>query len=135
MPIGNLSSQLFANIYLDDFDHWMKEAQHVRCYLRYVDDLVILGDSPDALRELAARIVERMGADGLTIHPRKVRLAPTRAGVPFLGYVVWPHHISAGQYLRRRYHHRLREHECQGRDRTEALRSYRAALSHTGPTR
>lgn len=135
MPIGNLSSQLFANIYLDDFDHWMKEVLHVRCYIRYVDDLVILGGSAEELRALAGRIVERMTADGLTIHPRKVRLAPTHAGVPFLGYVVWPGHVSAGQYLRSRYHYRLREHENHGRDRSEALRSYRAALSHTGPTR
>lgn len=135
MPIGNLSSQLFANIYLDDFDHWMKEVLHVSCYIRYVDDLVILGGSAEELRELAGRIVERMVADGLTIHPRKVRLAPTRAGMPFLGYVVWPGHVSAGQYLRSRYHYRLREHEHHGRDRSEALRSYRAALSHTGPTR
>jgi retron-type reverse transcriptase len=135
MPVGNLPSQLFANIYLDDFDHWIKECQGERCYIRYVDDLVILGSSPSALRDLAARIIERLAGDGLTIHPRKIRLAPTRAGVPFLGYVIWPGHISAGQYLRRRYHYRLREHEHQGRDRTEALRSYRAALSHTGPTR
>ena len=71
----------------------------------------------------------------MTIHPKKIRLAPVSAGVPFLGYVVWPTHISAGQYLRRRYHNRLREHESGGRDHTQALQSYRAALSHTGATR
>lgn len=135
MPIGNLTSQLFANIFLDDFDHWMKQDLRSACYIRYVDDLVILGDSAATLRSIAGRIVERLDADGLTVHPRKVRLAPASAGVPFLGYVVWPGHVSAGRYLRRRYHHRLREHETQGRDRTEALRSYRAALAHTGATR
>lgn len=135
MPIGNLTSQLFANIFLNDFDHWLKEVLGVRHYIRYVDDIVILGSSADELREIAGRIIERLGADGLTIHPRKVRLAPTCAGIPFLGYVIWPGHISAGHYLRRRYHHRLREHETHGRDRTEALRSYRAALAHTGSTR
>lgn len=133
MPIGNLTSQLFANIFLNDFDHWIKEVIGVRCYIRYVDDLVILGNSAEELRAIADKIVERLGADGLTVHPRKVRLAPVRAGIPFLGYVVWPSHISAGQYLRKRYHHRLREHESYGRDWTEAIRSYRAALSHTGP--
>lgn len=135
MPIGNLTSQLFANIYLSDFDHWMKQELRVACYIRYVDDLVILGRNAEQLRTIGARIVERMDALGLTIHPHKVRLAPVRAGIPFLGYVVWPQHLSAGQYLRRRYHHRLRDHECHGRDRTEALRSYRAALAHTGSTR
>lgn len=135
MPIGNLTSQLFANIYLNEFDYWLKQTLHVRHYIRYVDDLVILGTSADALRQIAAQIVKRLEADGLTVHPRKVRLAPTSAGIPFLGYVIWPEHVSAGQYLRRRYHHRLRDHEHHGRDRTDALRSYRAALAHTGSTR
>lgn len=135
MPIGNLTSQLFANIYLDDFDHWLKECLRVKHYIRYVDDLVILGQSHEELKQLAGQIVQRLDAIGLTIHPRKVRLAPTRAGIHFLGYIVWPGHISAGNYMRRRFHYRLREHESGGRDRTEALRSYRAMLEHTGATR
>lgn len=135
MPIGNLTSQLFANIYLADFDHWIKQSLRVACYIRYVDDLVILGRSAEQLRDIAGQITARLAGLGLTVHPHKVRLAPVRAGVPFLGYVVWPAHVSAGQYLRRRYHHRLRDHERHGRDRTQALRSYRAALAHTGSTR
>ena len=135
MPIGNLTSQLFANIYLNPFDHWAKEVLGIRFYIRYVDDIVVLGHSREALLDIAEQMIDRLAADGLTIHPRKVRLAPTRAGIPFLGYVVWPGHVSAGQYLRQRYHHRLREHETHGRDRTESIRSYRAALSHTGSTR
>ncbi|MCK9985644.1 MAG: RNA-directed DNA polymerase [Azoarcus sp.] len=135
MPIGNLSSQLFANIYLSDFDHWVKETLRVRHYIRYVDDMVVLGTDPAELRRIGAQIVERLAADGLVIHPRKVRLAPVPDGIPFLGYVVWPNHISAGRYIRSRYHHRLRQHENQGIDRTESLTSYRAMLAHTGATR
>lgn len=135
MPIGNLTSQLFANIYLADFDHWIKQELRVACYIRYVDDLVILGQSAEQLRAIGDQITARLDAIGLTVHPHKVRLAPVRAGVPFLGYVVWPAHVSAGQYLRRRYHHRLRDHERHGRDRSQALQSYRAALAHTGSTR
>lgn len=131
MPIGNLSSQLFANIYLSDFDHWIKEVLRVRYYIRYVDDIVILGNDKTNLQQLCKQIVERMDQDGLTIHPRKIRLAPVVAGVPFLGYVVWDNIISAGQRMRRRYHYRLRQHES-GQDRTEALNSYRAALAFTG---
>jgi len=132
MPIGNLSSQLLANIYLNDFDHWMKESLRVRHYIRYVDDMVILGESSEQLRVIGAQIVEKLAADGLTIHPRKIRLAPVAAGIPFLGYVTWPDHISAGTYMRRRYLQRLRQHEASGRDRTESLLSYRAMLAHTG---
>lgn len=135
MPIGNLSSQLFANIYLNDFDHWVKESLRVRHYLRYVDDMVFLGSDRDKLLEISAAVVAKLTEDGLTVHPKKMRLAPVAAGVPWLGYVVWPNHVSAGRYVRRRYHQRLRQHESGVRDRTEALESYRAMFAHTGRAR
>lgn len=134
MPIGNLSSQLFANIYLNEFDHWLKETLQVKCYVRYVDDMVILGHSKEYLQQICEQITERLAAEGITIHPKKIRIAPVKAGIPFLGYVVWPMHISAGAYLRRRYHHTLRQHESGIYDRSQALNSYTAALSHTGAT-
>lgn len=134
MPIGNLSSQLFANIFLNDFDHWVKETLVVRMYIRYVDDLVILGESLEDLQALQKQITSKLASDGLTVHPHKIRIAPVRAGIPFLGYVVWPNHISAGHYIRSRYHQRLRQHESGGRDRTDALRSYQAMFKHTGAT-
>jgi RNA-directed DNA polymerase len=134
MPIGNLSSQLLANVYLCEFDHWVKEALGVKCYIRYVDDIVILGKSKAELQELCLKVTKRLNSEGLTIHPRKVRIAPIAAGIQFLGYVVWPMHISAGQYLRARYHHVLRKHESGIYDLSQALNSYRAALSHTGAT-
>lgn len=135
MPIGNLSSQLFANIFLNDFDHWVKETLRVKRYIRYVDDMVVLGESREELQILCEQITEKLAGYGLTIHPHKTRLAPVSAGIPFLGYVVWEKHISAGHYMRSRYHQRLRQHESGGRDRTDALRSYRAMLNHTGSTR
>jgi RNA-directed DNA polymerase len=132
MPIGNLSSQLFANIYLNDFDHWVKETLRVKRYIRYVDDMVIVSQDPDELRALCAAIVEKLAADGLAIHPKKIRLAPTAAGVPFLGYIVCPAHVSAGKYARGRYLQRLRQHETGGYDRSEALAAYQAMFKHTG---
>jgi hypothetical protein len=134
MPIGNLSSQLFANIFLADFDTWVKTELRVRRYIRYVDDLVVIGETQEELSAIKDAMVAKLAADGLTIHPRKVRIAPVSAGIPFLGYVVWPNHVSAGAYLRGRYHRRLREHEAGGFDRTETLQAYRAILAHTGPT-
>lgn len=135
MPIGNLTSQLFANIFLNDFDHWVKETLHVKRYVRYVDDMVILGESREELQTICSQITAKLASDGLIIHPHKIRLAPTCAGIPFLGYVIWQNHISAGSYVRSRYHQRLRQHESGARDRTEALCSYRALLAHTGATR
>jgi hypothetical protein len=135
MPIGNLPSQLLANIYLSDFDHWAKETLRIKHYIRYVDDMAVLAASREELQAISNKLVERLASEGLTINPRKIRTAPTSAGVPFLGYVVWPNHISAGRYVRRRYHTRLRQHEAGGYDRTESLMSYRAMLAHTGATR
>ncbi len=132
MPIGNLSSQLFANIYLNEFDHWLKQTLQVKAYVRYVDDMVIFGHSREYLQQICQAIIEKLAAEGITIHPKKIRIAPVAAGIPFLGYVVWPNHVSAGAYLRRRYHHTLRQHESGIYDRSQALNSYQAALAHTG---
>jgi len=132
MPIGNLSSQLFANIYLNEFDHWLKETLQVKHYARYVDDMVILGHSKEYLQHLYQAITQRLSAEGITIHPKKIRIAPTASGIPFLGYVIWPTHISAGAYLRHRYHHTLRQHESGIYDLSQAVRSYMSALAHTG---
>jgi len=134
MPIGNLSSQLFANVFLNDFDHWVKETLRVKAYARYVDDMVFMAGTRAELLDISAAVVVKLAEDGLVINPRKISLAPAAAGIPFLGYIVWPNHISVGAYGRRRYHQRLRQHETGGRDRSEALQSYRAMLSHTGTT-
>ncbi len=134
MPIGSLLSQLFANILPNGFDHWVKEDLRVRFYLRYVDDLTFLAFSRAELLAIQDLVVEYLAAMGLTIHPFKIRLAPTAAGVPYLGYVVFPDHIAAGKYVRSRYHYRLRQHEREGYDRTEALASYAAMFQHTGST-
>ncbi|MER2537941.1 MAG: reverse transcriptase domain-containing protein [Azonexus sp.] len=135
MPIGNLSSQLFANIFLNDFDHWVKEGLRIKRYIRYVDDMVFLAESREQLQGICDQVIATLAKDGLVIHPRKIRLAPVSAGIPFLGYVIWSGHVSAGKYLRKRYHHRLRQQETEGQDRSQALISYRAAFSHTGVTR
>lgn len=134
MPIGNLSSQLFANIYLNDLDHWLKETLRVSCYARYVDDMVILGESKEQMQMLCQAIMNKLSNDGLTIHPKKIRIAPVASGISFLGYVICPQHVSAGAYIRGRYHRTLRQHESGIYDRSQALNSYKAALAHTGVT-
>ena len=134
MPIGNLSSQLFANIFLAAFDHWVKETLRAKRYLRYVDDICIIGSQPAELHDIAAAIVGKLTELGLTVHPFKTRIAPISMGVPFLGYIVWPTSISAGAYLRHRFHRALRKHEHEGMDKSAAIDSYRAALMHTGST-
>ena len=90
IPIGNLTSQFFANLYLDDCDHDIKQVLKVRPYLRYVDDMVVLDHDKARLAEIRAAVCERLATDRLRLHPRKVHVTPVADGLNLLGYVVYP---------------------------------------------
>lgn len=91
IPIGNLTSQFFANLYLDDLDHFIKERLRVPGYLRYVDDSALLGDDKTRLHELKEIIADRLAAERLRLHPRKAQVVPVAVGLDLLGYRVYPH--------------------------------------------
>lgn len=86
IPIGNLTSQIFANLYLDGIDHFVKQSLGVKAYLRYVDDLVLLGDDKDWLWRCRDAIAECVGELGLELHPRKAQIYRTSDRVELLGY-------------------------------------------------
>ncbi len=90
IPIGNLTSQFFANLYLDDLDHKIKEEWRAPAYLRYVDDMLLLSDSKQQLWETRARIEAFLTEERLVLHPKKVHLCRTRDGLDLLGYRVFP---------------------------------------------
>ena len=90
IPIGNLTSQIFANLYLNDIDHWLTGEPACGAYLRYVDDLYLLGDSKAGLWRLRDQFARRLKALWLEIHPRKCTLQPTAQRVDILGYQVSP---------------------------------------------
>ena len=90
IPIGNLTSQFFANLYLDDFDHWVKEKLRVKPYLRYVDDMVFLAHDKGQLRAILPLIEAQLIRYQVRIHPNKVHIRPTRCGINFLGYQITP---------------------------------------------
>jgi retron-type reverse transcriptase len=91
IPIGNLTSQFLANLYLDDFDHYLKEKLQIKPYLRYVDDFVVLDNSKARLHEIQKLIQNFLVGDRLRLHPRKVHIVPTNNGLDILGYVIFPH--------------------------------------------
>lgn len=92
LPLGNVTSQLFANVYLNELDQYAKHILKARYYLRYCDDFILL--SPDkeeliqALSYMKAFLKELLVLD---LHPRKVELRKLGQGIDFLGYVVMPH--------------------------------------------
>jgi RNA-directed DNA polymerase len=91
LPIGNLTSQFWANCYLDPFDHFVKRELRCQGYLRYVDDLLLYADDKGTLWRWREPVVERLAQLRLTIHPA-AHPRPVSEGIPFLGFVVFPTH-------------------------------------------
>ena len=89
LPIGNLTSQFWANCYLSPFDHFVKRELRCAGYERYVDDVLLFGDDKSELWDWRKGIVERLARWRLTIHPG-AHPRPVTEGIPFLGFVVYP---------------------------------------------
>jgi hypothetical protein len=89
LPIGNLTSQFFASVYLNPLDHFVKHTLRVKGYVRYVDDFLLFGADSATLRRQGAAVREKLADLRLEMHPDKYRLIPTRCGVDFAGYVVF----------------------------------------------
>jgi len=92
LPIGNLTSQFWSNCYMDVFDHFVKRELRCKGYLRYVDDFALFGDDPRQLYEQKQAIIERLAKLRLTLHAESAQVMPTRCGIPWLGFVVYPTH-------------------------------------------
>jgi hypothetical protein len=90
LPIGNLTSQLWANFYLDELDHWITEAERHGAYVRYTDDFLLFGDDKARLWDLRTGIVEQLVKGRLKLAEPKSRLLATREGVPFCGFRFLP---------------------------------------------
>lgn len=90
LPIGNLTSQFWSNVYLNSFDWFVKRELQCRAYLRYVDDFSLFSDDKGQLWEWKAAVMERLQRLRLTIHEPQAQVIPTRDGIPWLGFVVYP---------------------------------------------
>lgn len=103
LPIGNLTSQLFANIYLSELDHFVKETLRERWYARYMDDFLIIHPDKSHLREVREKIRTFLKETlDLRLHPKKVTTKSVNEGVPFVGYrIFYDHMLVRGSTLRR----------------------------------
>ena len=90
LPIGNLTSQFFANLYLDGLDHFCKEVLRAKGYVRYVDDFALFHDDPDQLADWQRRIARFLEGRRLRLHPDKTWVAETHEPATFLGLVLLP---------------------------------------------
>jgi len=116
LPIGNLTSQFWANVYLDPFDHHFRDELGVPGYIRYVDDFLVFSDCRDALGawlEAARRQLDRMR---LTLNERKTRIYPVDDGIAFLGFRVFPNQRRLLSKSVKRARRRLERLAEAGRD-------------------
>ena len=93
LPLGNVTSQLFANVYLNELDQFVKHRLKMKYYIRYCDDFVILGENENNLFLAAKRISEFLNSSlSLSLHSDKIIIRKYKQGIDFLGYVVLPFH-------------------------------------------
>lgn len=108
LPIGNLTSQFFANIYLDLCDHYLKEELRVKAYVRYADDIVLFAQNKEELwriRDQLALFLEKLR---LRLHQDKTHVGACRVGIRFLGLVIRPDSLRLQQSAIKRFSKRLR---------------------------
>lgn len=107
LPIGNLTSQFWANVYLNELDQFVKRELKARAYLRYVDDFSLFSNDKQELHVWRAAIIDFLAGLRLTIHENSTTPRPCSKGVTFLGFIVFPDHRrlrpEKGYAFRRRW--------------------------------
>jgi RNA-directed DNA polymerase len=125
LPIGNLSSQFFANIYLDRLDQFVKHTLRAERYLRYVDDLVIVHHDRAELARMLPVITEFLRSELRLELKDDIKLRPLSAGIDFLGYVVYPTHT---RIRRRVVRHAMTAVKATANPRTREEREHRRSV-------
>ena len=126
LPLGNLTSQLFCNIYMNEFDQFVKHRLKTQHYIRYADDFVFLSEN----RSLLANYIPQVSSFlenrlRLALHPDKVFIKTLASGVDFLGWAHFPHHRVLRSATKRRMFKRLGKSP-----KDETLQSYLGLISH-----
>jgi len=97
LPVGNLTSQFFANIYLNGMDHFVKQVLGYKAYVRYMDDFVLFNNDPKKLKEALLLLESYLRQLGLQIKPKSMQINRCTQGLPFLGYRIYPNLIRVRQ--------------------------------------
>ena len=113
LPIGNQTSQFFANVYLNPFDHFVQEKLGAGCYVRYVDDFAIFSDDKRWLAEVRQKSSEFLAGHRLKLHPNKSVISRTQDGNRFLGFRIFPNHRLVSRENVQRMKRRLRKMQLE----------------------
>jgi retron-type reverse transcriptase len=138
IPLGNLTSQVFANIYMNKLDQFMKHELRLNFYVRYADDFAIVSQKKDFLEDLIPRIEDFLRMElNLKLHEKKVIIRNLKHGVDFLGYVILPHVILPRTKTKRRMFIKIEEKikmcnksEISEHSLNQTMQSYLGYLSH-----
>lgn len=126
LPLGNLTSQLLVNIYMNEFDQFVKHKLKAKYYVRYADDFVFLSHERERLARILPRVEEFLQTQlHLKLHPDKVSIRTFASGVDFLGWVHFPDHRVLRTTTRRRMLARI-----DGEAGEAVVASYRGLLKH-----
>ena len=115
MPLGNLTSQFFANVYLNELDYFVKHKLRAKYYLRYVDDFVILHYNKEILQEFQEKISKYLKNLKLELHPDKSKIIALRDGITLLGYRVFYHYKLLRKSNLRKFNKNFQMPAHQGR--------------------
>lgn len=126
LPLGNLTSQLFVNIYMNEFDQFVKHKLKAKYYIRYADDFVILSQDKAWLEEMLPKMGNFLMENlKLELHPDKIFIKTLASGVDFLGWVHFPDHRILRTATKNRMFKRIKENLTP-----ETLNSYLGLLKH-----
>ncbi len=126
VPLGNLTSQLFANIYLNEFDQFIKHKLKVKYYIRYSDDFVILSQNEEYLREITLKTRYFLENElKLGLHPNKISIKTLYSGQDFLGWINFPDHRILRNTTKKRMFKKIKANPKE-----EVISSYLGMLSH-----
>lgn len=126
LPLGNLTSQLLVNVYMNDFDQFIKHTLRIKNYVRYADDFVILSEDKTELEKILDHIAIYLRRRlKLELHPNKVSIETFASGVDFLGWVHFSDHRVLRAATKRRMMNRVQEHPSD-----ESIQSYLGLLGH-----
>ncbi len=130
LPIGNLTSQLFTNIYLNEFDHYVKRDLGIKYYGRYVDDFVLVHWNKNYLKSLIPVIRQYLSETiQVKLHPRKIYLQDFTRGVKYLGAVIKPHRIYVTNRTKGNFYDAIQKHNLVVRDHKPSQEELDAFIS------
>ncbi len=138
LPIGNLTSQIFANIFLDKLDWFIKKKLRIKHYFRYADDFTIVDPDPEYLKHLTGLIEDFLNIKlDLRLHPQKIEIRKFEQGIDFLGYIILPHYIILRTKTKKRMFRKVKDSRVrlnQGliskKSFNQSLQSYYGILKH-----